>query len=67
MQVFAEQYFSKHNFLNKKIIQDICSVRDSISNDKWEKLTLSDREKVKSRTFYQNIFLVKNKNWTWSR
>lgn len=51
MQVFAEQYFSKHNFLNKKIIQDICSVRDSISNDKWEKLTLSDREKVKSRTF----------------
>ena len=47
VQVFAEQYFSSQNFLNKKILQDISSVRDSFPVEKWEKLTFSDREKVK--------------------
>ena len=46
VQVFAEQYFSSQNFLNKKILQDISSVRDSIPIEKWEKLTFIDREKV---------------------
>ena len=47
VQVFAEQYFSSQNFLNKKILQDISSVRDSIPIEKWEKLTFIDREKVR--------------------
>ena len=59
MQVFAEQYFSSQNFLNKKILQDISSVRDSIPIEKWEKLTFMDREKVKIY-FYDNgcIFIL---------
>lgn len=47
VHIFAEQYFSSQNFLNKKILQDISSVRDSIPIEKWEKLTFMDREKVK--------------------
>ena len=48
VKVFAEQYFSSQNFINKKILQDISSVRDSIPIEKWEKLTFTDREKVES-------------------
>ena len=67
VQVFAEQYFSSQNFLNKKILQDISSVRDSIPIEKWEKLTFMDREKVKIY-FYDNgcIFILSvHVIWKW--
>ena len=58
VQVFAEQYFASQNFLNKKILQDISSVRDRFPIEKWEKLTFSDREKVKYYFSHQDVFLV---------
>lgn len=58
IQVFAEQYFSSQNYLNKKILQDISSVRDSIPIEKWEKLTFTDREKVESYLRKEDVFIV---------
>lgn len=58
IQVFAEQYFSSQSYLNKKILQDISSVRDSIPIEKWEKLTFTDREKVESYFCPEDVFIV---------
>ena len=57
IQIFAEQYFSSQNYLNKKILQDISSVRESIPIENWEKLTFTDREKVESYFFVQRMYL----------
>ena len=44
--MFAEQYFSSHNDLNKKILDDIASVRNSFGCEAWDQMPQSDRDMV---------------------
>jgi len=45
LQNFAEDYFSGNNFLSKKILTDIASVRESYE-DAWDGMDQSEREQV---------------------
>ena len=45
VQSYAEQYFSSHNYLNKKIIDDISSIRDTFQNS-WDSISAQEQEKV---------------------
>ena len=45
VQNFAEDYFSGNNFLSKKILTDIASVRESYE-DAWDGMDQSEREQV---------------------
>ena len=46
IQMFAEQYFTSHNDLNKKILDDIASVRNSFGCEAWNQMPQSDRDMV---------------------
>ena len=51
IQATAEQYFSSNNFLSKRILEDITTVRESYE-EAWEGLEQKEREQVKSELFY---------------
>ena len=45
VQSYAEQYFSSHNYLNKKIIGDISNIRHSFQSS-WDTISAQEKEKV---------------------
>jgi len=45
LEATAEQYFSSNNFLSKRILEDITTVRESYE-EAWEGLEQKEREQV---------------------
>ena len=52
IRIFAEQYFSSHNDLNKKILDDIASVRNSFGSEAWDQMPPADRDMVSPLYFF---------------
>ena len=46
VQMFAEQYFKTQSFLNKKIIEDISSIRNKFHKPAWDKMSTTEKDKV---------------------
>ena len=46
VQMFAEQYFKTQNFLNKKILDDISSIRNKFQKPAWEKMSVTEKDQV---------------------
>ena len=49
-QKFAEEYFSAHNFLSKKILEDISDVRNSYE-EAWEGMEQEEKEQVRLKSW----------------
>jgi len=46
VQSFAEKYFSSQNVLNKKILDDISIVKNNFQKQKWDQMSVAEKEKV---------------------
>ena len=47
IQTFAEEYFSSHNYLNKKILQDVSQARSNFEENIWAGMSVSERDEVR--------------------
>ena len=66
LQSYAEQYFSSHSFLNKKILSDISDIRHNYQS--WSSVNTEEQEKIINdnlvnpsvQSFYSKVGIIFN-------
>jgi len=62
VQSFAEQYFASQNVLNKKILDDISIVKNNFQKEKWDQMSVVQKEKViNDSLIYPDVQSIYNK------
>ena len=67
LQSYAEQYFSSHSFLNKKILRDISDIRHNYQQS-WSSVNTQEHEKIINdnlvnpsvQSFYSKVGIIFN-------